>query len=120
MDDIAASALTPLYIARAPRLAARKVAGEMVILSADDSSLYVLNEIGTLLWEAADGITPLDEIVARVICSSFDVDAQTGLHDARQFLEDLSSHGILHLSHTPFTSARSEPHSPDEVTPWVR
>ena len=51
-------------MSRAERLAARRVAGEMVILSADDSSLYVLNELGTILWEAADGRTPLREIRA--------------------------------------------------------
>jgi hypothetical protein len=113
MDDHSTGALAPIYIARDARLAARKVAGEMVILSADDSSLYVLNEIGTLLWEAADGVTPLDEIVDRIVCSTFEIDAPTGLRDARQFLDDLSSHGIIHVSTTPFPPRT-------EVTPWAR
>ena len=68
--------MTDVFIAREERLAARRVAGEMVILSADDSSLYVLNELGTILWEAADGATPLHEIVRRVVCEEYEVDAE--------------------------------------------
>jgi Coenzyme PQQ synthesis protein D (PqqD) len=120
MDDDSTSTLVPIFIARESRLAARKVAGEMVILAADDSSLYVLNEIGTLLWEAADGTTPLHDIVDRVICASFEVDADTGLRDARQFLDELSSHGILHMSHTPFRDTPTDGASSDEVPSWAR
>jgi hypothetical protein len=93
--------LTDLFIAREARLAARRVAGEMVILSADDSSLYVLNELGTLLWEAADGRTPLRQIVDRVVCAEFEVDAATGLQDAESFLQQLAGYGILRVSSTP-------------------
>src|SRR5687768_6280824 len=93
--------LTDLFIAREARLAARKVAGEMVILSADDSSLYVLNELGTLLWEAADGRTPLRQIVDHVVCAEFEVDAATGLEDAESFLRQLAGYGILRVSSTP-------------------
>ena len=42
--------MTDLYIAHGRRLAARTLATETVILKADDSGLYVLNEVGTLLW----------------------------------------------------------------------
>jgi hypothetical protein len=93
--------LSDLFVARETRLAARRVAGEMVILSADDSSLYVLNELGTLLWEAADGRTSLRQIVDDVVCREFEVDAATGLEDAEAFLRQLADHGILRLSSTP-------------------
>ena len=93
--------MSDLFIAREPRLAARRVAGEMVILSADDSSLYVLNELGTLLWEAADGRTPLQAIVEQVVCAEYEVDAETGRRDAEAFLRDLAGHGILRISTTP-------------------
>jgi hypothetical protein len=93
--------MSDMYVARGERLAARRVAGEMVILSADDSSLYVLNELGTLLWEAADGATRLDDIVDRVVCGDFDIDRETGLRDAREFLQQLAGHGILRLSDAP-------------------
>src|SRR5688572_19129852 len=93
--------MSDVLVSRAERLAARRVAGEMVILAADDSSLYVLNELGTILWEAADGRTPLREIVDRHICAEFDVDLDTGLQDARAFLDRLASHGIVELTAAP-------------------
>ena len=90
--------MTDVFIARAPRLAARKVGGEMVILSADDSSLYVLNAVATAVWEAADGRTSLATIVADVICRDFEIDRESAARDVDEFVRELSSHGILRMS----------------------
>ena len=84
-----------VIVARATRVAARKVAGEMVILSADDSSLYVLNGVGTALWEAVDGRTPLSGIVDDVICREYDVDRESARRDVQEFVTALISHGVL-------------------------
>jgi hypothetical protein len=93
--------MTDLYIARGDRLAARALASETVILRPDDSGLYVLNEIGTILWDAADGITPLATIVEQAICPHFDVDATTALDDAIEFVHGLRDHQILKVSDRP-------------------
>jgi hypothetical protein len=95
--------MTRLYIARGERLAARTLASETVILRPDDSGLYVLNELGTVIWDAADGTTALETIVERVICPQFDVDAATALGDATAFVEGLRAHNILKVSETPMT-----------------
>jgi hypothetical protein len=87
MDDV--------IVARATRVAARKVAGEMVILSADDSSLYVLNGVGTALWEAVDGRMPLSAIVDDVICRDYDVDRERARRDVQEFVTELIAHGVL-------------------------
>jgi hypothetical protein len=47
------------------------VGGELMILSARDSKLFSLNETATLIWEGADGATPLSEIVDQRICGEF-------------------------------------------------
>ena len=82
------------FVVRGERLAARKVGGEMVILSADDSSLFVLNEIGTVIWEAADGRTSLDTI-ADGICREFDVDVETARRDIAEFVRALAAAGVM-------------------------
>jgi Coenzyme PQQ synthesis protein D (PqqD) len=84
-----------LILARATRVAARKVAGEMVILSADDSSLYVLNGIGTAVWEAVDGRTPLSTIVDDIVCRDYEIDRDSALRDVQEFVAGLMSHGVL-------------------------
>lgn len=102
---------TPCYIARRPRVAARLVGDEMMVMSGRDSTLFSLNPTATLLWQAADGITPLDQIVERDICATFDVNAATALQDAEALVADLARHGILVASPTPVPSISSDSRS---------
>jgi hypothetical protein len=90
-----------LYVARSPRIAARKLGEEMLIMSGQGSMLFTLNPTATILWQAADGATPLDEIVERRICSRFEVKPEEALRDAEVLAEDLGKHGILLLSEQP-------------------
>jgi hypothetical protein len=90
-----------LYVARSPRIAARKLGEEMLVMSGSDSTLFTLNRTATVLWQAADGSTPLDEIVERHICSEFEVQAEEALRDAKELANNLSKHGILLISDRP-------------------
>jgi len=73
----------------------------MMIMSAADSTFFTLNEVATAIWQAADGHTPLSDIVANKICSEFEVDPTEASHDAEQFVNELSQHGILLVSPEP-------------------
>jgi len=91
-----------MFIARSSEIASRNLDGEMIIMSARDSTLFTLNEVATHIWEAADGQTSLDEIVDQRICAEFDVDRETALKDARELVQQLSQHGILSISEERF------------------
>jgi len=91
------------YIARSSTIAARKLAGEMMVMNALNSTFFTLNEVATAIWQAADGHTPLREIVRRIICEQFDVDPEQAQADAEQFVSELSSRGILVVSDHPLT-----------------
>ena len=93
--------MSPVYIARVKEVAARSIGGEMMIMSARDSTLFSLNETATAIWQAADGVTPLAEIVQRSVCARFEVDAATALRDAEELVEGLAQHGILKVSNLP-------------------
>ena len=93
--------MSSLYIARSPEIAARSLGGEMMIMSARDSTLFSLNEVGTVIWEAADGQTPLEEIVERQVCTNFQVDPPQALKDAESFIREVAGFGILLVSETP-------------------
>ena len=93
--------MSRLFVARNPRVAARALDGEMMIMSGRDSTLFTLNRTATILWQAADGKTPLDEIVQQRICPEFDVEPAAALHDAETLARELSSHGILQISEEP-------------------
>jgi len=96
-----------LYILRAKNVAARRIGDELMIMSAHDSALFNLNQTAAILWDAADGTTPLADIVSRDICPLFDIDPVTALNDARETATSLAEHGILHVSPNPLAE-RSE------------
>jgi len=89
------------YVARSYEIAARKLGSEMMIMSGRDSTLFSLNDVATVIWEAADGSTSLDEIVESRICSQFEVQPCVALQDAETLVDELASHGILLVSHEP-------------------
>ncbi len=89
------------YVARNPRVAARNLDGEMMIMSGRDSTLFTLNKTATILWQAADGTTPLDEIVQERICPEFAVESAEALHDAETLARELASHEIMQISEEP-------------------
>jgi len=102
--------MNALYIARSPAVAARRLGNEMVIMSAVDSTLYTLSDVGAVLWQAADGRTPLAEIVRRHVCREFAVDQETALRDAEEFIRALAERGILLVAGEPIpSSAAPEP-----------
>jgi hypothetical protein len=89
------------YISKSTAVAARLLGNEMMIMSATDSTLFHLNRTGTIIWLAADGRTPLSEIVRSRICPGRRVDLDTAYRDAREFVEAMAQHGILSISSSP-------------------
>ncbi len=89
------------YIARSQAIAARMLGSEMMIMSAVDSTFFTLNEVASAIWQAADGRTPLSEIINAKICEEFDVDREQAQRDADRFVDQLSQHGILVVSDQP-------------------
>jgi len=95
--------MSRLFVARNPRVAARSLDGEMMIMSGRDSTLFTLNRTATILWQAADGTTPLDEIVRARICPEFEVEPAEALKDAEDMARQLAGHQILEISEQPIT-----------------
>ena len=95
--------MSETYIARSSAIAARMLAGEMMVMNSADSTFFTLNEVATAIWQAADGRTPLSEIVRDDICEKFDIDLEQAQADAERFVAELASHGILLVSdrHSP-------------------
>ncbi len=95
------------YIARSTAIAARMLGGEMMVMSAADSTFFTLNEVASAIWQAADGRTPLSEIVEGKICQEFDVDREQAQRGADRFVNELSQYGILLVSDQPLTDTSS-------------
>ena len=95
--------MSETYISRSSAIAARMLAGEMMVMNSADSTFFTLNQVATAIWQAADGRTPLREIVREQVCEQFDVEPEQAQVDAEQFVTELSSHGILLVSDHPLS-----------------
>ncbi|MGA9527592.1 MAG: PqqD family protein [Terriglobales bacterium] len=95
--------MSEIYITRSSAIAARLLAGEMMVMNSADSTFFTLNEVATAIWQSADGRTPLREIVRERICEQFEIEPTQAQADAEQFVADLSSHGILLVADHPLT-----------------
>ena len=95
------------YVARSTAVAARALGDETMVMSATNSTLFTLNEIASVIWAAADGVTPLDQIVANRICTQYDIAPELALKDAETLVEDLAAHGILLVSDRPVAGPAS-------------
>lgn len=99
------------YIARSSAIAARLLGGEMMVMSTADSTFFTLNEVASAIWQAADGRTPLSEIIAGKICQEFDVNPEQAQRGAARFVDELSQHGILLVSEKPLIRSSPTPES---------
>ena len=97
------------YLKRSRSVAARQIGEEMIVMSAADSTLFSLNPIAALIWQAADGQTPLATIVRERICPEYDVEPEEALRDAEEFVSELAAHGILLIAESPIPGPSGTP-----------
>jgi hypothetical protein len=89
------------YISRSEAVAARMLGDEMMIMSLRDSALFSLNPTASAIWQAADGVTPLREIVEHEIIARFEVEPDAAYSDVVELVEALAGHGILKIAARP-------------------
>jgi hypothetical protein len=96
-------ASTEIYLTQSPDTAARTIGDDTLIMSTLDSTVFVLNSVGTAIWNAADGATPLSRIVQDRVCGDFEVTNEQAFADAKEFVDQLAEHGILSISDAPIS-----------------
>jgi hypothetical protein len=72
----------------------RQIEGETFIAALDGGASFVLNPVGTLIWELADGRHNLAQIAAAV-CDRCEVTLDVALQDARELAEELVERGLV-------------------------
>ena len=77
----------------------RQIAGETLIVPVtghvmDLESIYVLNPVGSRIWELLGSPTTADRI-AEIVASEFDVSAQRAADDVGEFLDSLGARGLI-------------------------
>lgn len=89
--------LTEEYPTPHPQAISRTVEGEAVIVLPESGQVGILNEVGTKVWELADGRRSLEEIVAAVV-EEFEVTPEQARQDVDAFVRELVEKEMLILS----------------------
>ena len=81
-------------------LVTRSIAGETLIVPvrsgiSDLDYTYVLNEVGSRVWELLDQRRPVDKIV-EAICAEYDVPRDQAALDIGELLGSLETAGLIH------------------------
>ena len=80
-----------------PDTAARLIDDKVFVLNPETSELHALNEVGARIWELADGVRPVADIVA-TIEQEYDVSTQSAQADVAGFLDELVAKGLVTLA----------------------
>jgi hypothetical protein len=89
------------YLTKSKTVSARVLGDETIIMSTADSTIFMLNPTGTVIWQAADGNTPLSRIIVEKLCEQFDVPVEQAAADAEDFVAQMAAHGVLVVSEEP-------------------
>ncbi len=78
----------------------REIAGEHIVviqgqLDADMTRVIALNESGAWLWEELSGKDFSPQQAAELLCSHYEVEADTALSDAERWIETLEKCGAI-------------------------
>ena len=77
----------------------RRIAGETLILPvtghvANLDSIYVMNDVGTRIWELLEAPTAVERI-ADTLSREFEVSPESALDDVAEFLNALRERGLI-------------------------
>jgi hypothetical protein len=85
------------YVKRAvDDLSWRVVDNEAIIVRPDDGASYVLNPVGTTVWELANGERTLVEIV-RAVCTTYEVTPDRALRDIVEWVDWMQARKLVGL-----------------------
>ena len=88
------------YLTREKKAIWRDIAGEVVIVEEDGTTVHMLNRTASFIWSRADGTRQMHDISTE-LCQRFDITPQEAHVDTEQFCRQLVEAGLATLSGAP-------------------
>jgi hypothetical protein len=82
------------HITKAENIISRRVRDEVVIISDNGGSLYILNKTAAFIWDLCDSHDEIDDIAAG-LCERFEVTAEEAREDVNKIVKILTKNGII-------------------------
>lgn len=77
-----------------PQIASRIFSGEAVVITPAENMVRMLNDVGSRVWELADGTRTVAEI-AQILTQEFDVTLEDAQASTTVFVDELVAKGLL-------------------------
>jgi len=78
-------------------LVSRIIDGEAFLMTEDGKKVHMINKVGTLIWECADGSVLIEKIISKIL-KRFDIDAETAKNDCLEFIHELVDSKMLTIT----------------------
>lgn len=88
------------YLSREKRVVWRDIAGEVVIVEEDGTTVHMLNKTASHIWNLADGTRRPDDI-SHELCQRFEVTPAQAQAETERFCRQLTEAGLAILNPTP-------------------
>lgn len=77
----------------------KKIADSFVVVPTGDNvvdftAMITINETGAFIWDLLKDDVDIDYVVSKM-CEAYDIDSQTALDDANEFLQILENNKVL-------------------------
>lgn len=82
--------------ARKGEVMASNVEGETIILSIEPGRYYVLDQVGTQIWELVQHTITFEDLLDK-ITAEFDVDLERCAKDLQGFLQEMFDEGLIEV-----------------------
>ena len=82
------------YPNKSPKTASRIIDRQAVIVIPKKGQVNILNQVGSRIWELADGKKSLNEL-AIIVSNEFEVEPQVAYLDTEEFVQELCGKGML-------------------------
>jgi len=79
---------------RSPGIEANEAHGRIVLVRPDDGGFYLLDELGSRIWELCDGRRSLDQVIAMIGAES-DQPPSAVAGDVREWVSELRTEQLL-------------------------
>jgi hypothetical protein len=94
-----------MCFAKQPNWITRRIAGETILVPlagnvADLDAIYVLDEVGSRIWDLLDGQRSTAAI-AEILCAAYAVGEEEATHDVRSFVGMLRRANLVTVTETP-------------------
>jgi len=84
-------------IVRSNGLVGRIIDGEAFLMTEAGKKVHMINKVGTLIWDCADGSISIEDIIARIL-KRFDIDEETARNDCLDFIHELVGTKMLTIT----------------------